>query len=58
MIDLSKYNKKTIGKLFDHSVLPKNTCEKDIREGCREAIKYNCAAFYSATPFWTPIVKE
>lgn len=58
MIDLSKYDKKSIGKLFDHSVLPKNTTEKDIREGCKQAVKYNCAAFYSSTYFWTPIVKE
>lgn len=58
MVDLSKLDKKGLGKVFDHSVLPKTTQEKDIREGCREAVKYNCAAFYSASPFWTPIVKE
>jgi deoxyribose-phosphate aldolase len=58
MVNLSKMDKRAVGKLFDHSVLPKNTQEKDIREGCKEAIKYNCAAFYSATPYWTPIVKE
>ena len=33
MVDLSKYTKDTIGKLFDYSVLQKNTDEKDIREG-------------------------
>jgi deoxyribose-phosphate aldolase len=58
MVDLSSLDKKGVGKLFDHSVLPKNTQEKDIREGCRQAIKYNCAAFYSASPYWTPVVKE
>jgi len=58
MIDLSKVDKRSLGKAFDHSVLPKNTQEKEIREGCREAIKYNCAAFYSASPFWTSIVSE
>ncbi|MDR0486328.1 MAG: deoxyribose-phosphate aldolase [Elusimicrobiota bacterium] len=58
MVDLSKLDKWTLGKCFDHSVLPKNTTEDDIRKGCREAVKYNCAAFYSATPFWTPIVVE
>ena len=58
MIDLSKMDKKSLGKAFDHSVLPKNTQEKDIRDGCKEAIKYNCAAFYSASPFWTGIIKE
>ncbi len=58
MIDLTKISKWELGKCFDHSVLPKQTTEEDIRQGCREAIKYNCAAFYSATSYWTPIVKE
>lgn len=58
MIDLSQHDKWSLGKLFDHSVLPKNTQEKDIREGCREAVKYNCASFYSASHFWTPIVQQ
>jgi len=58
MADLSKYDKKSIGKLFDYAVLPKTVQEKDIRDGCREAIKYNCASFYSSSPFWTPIIKE
>ncbi|MGL4606579.1 MAG: deoxyribose-phosphate aldolase [Eubacteriaceae bacterium] len=58
MVDLSGLDKKTLGKCFDHSVLPKNTTENDIRTGCREAVAYNCAAFYSATPYWTPVIKE
>jgi deoxyribose-phosphate aldolase len=58
MVNLAKMDKWALGKCFDHSVLPKNTTESDIRKGCREAVKYNCAAFYSATPFWTPIVTE
>lgn len=58
MVDLSKFDKKALGKCFDHSVLPKNTTEAEIRAGCREAVAYNCAAFYSATPFWTPVVIE
>lgn len=58
MVDLSKLDKWSLGKCFDHSVLPKNTTEADIRKGCQEAKAYNCASFYSATPFWTPIVVE
>jgi deoxyribose-phosphate aldolase len=58
MVDLSQYDKWSLGKLFDYAILPKNTQEKNIREGCREAVKYNCAAFYSASYLWTPIVKE
>ena len=56
MVDLAKMDKWALGKCFDHSVLPKNTTEKDIRNGCREAVKYNCAAFYSSSPYWTPVV--
>jgi deoxyribose-phosphate aldolase len=58
MVNLAKMDKWALGKCFDHSVLPKNTTEDEIRKGCREAVKYNCAAFYSATPFWTPVVVE
>jgi len=58
MVDLSQFDQWALGKLFDHSVLPKNTQEKDIREGCREAVRYNCAAFYSASHFWTPVILE
>jgi deoxyribose-phosphate aldolase len=58
MVDLSQLDKWSLGKAFDHSVLPKNTQEKDIREGCREAVKYNCSAFYSSSYFWTPVAKE
>ncbi|MDR1833621.1 MAG: deoxyribose-phosphate aldolase [Propionibacteriaceae bacterium] len=58
MVDLSKLDKWALGKCFDHSVLPKQTTEDDIRQGCREAVKYNCAAFYSASPYWTPVVVE
>ena len=58
MVDLSQYDKWSLGKLFDYAILPKNTQEKNVREGCREAVKYNCAAFYTASYFWTPIAKE
>lgn len=58
MIDLSTLDKWSLGKCFDHSVLPKQTQEHEIRSGCKEAIEYNCAAFYSASPYWTPIVVQ
>lgn len=32
MVDLSKLDKWQLGKCFDHSVLPKNTTEEDIRK--------------------------
>jgi deoxyribose-phosphate aldolase len=58
MVNLAKFDRRGIGKLFDYSVLPKQTTEQEIRSGCREAVAYNCAAFYSASPYWTPVVKE
>jgi deoxyribose-phosphate aldolase len=58
VVDLAKLNKWELGKCFDHSVLPKNTTEADIRKGCQEAKAYNCAAFYSASAFWTPVVRD
>ncbi len=58
MINLAKMDKNSVGKLFDYSVLPKQSTESDIRQGCRQAVKYNCAAFYSATPYWTPVIRE
>lgn len=58
MIDLTKMDRQEVGKLFDYSILPKQLMEEEIRRGCREAVAYNCAAFYSASPYWTPVVKE
>jgi deoxyribose-phosphate aldolase len=58
MVDLSTYDKHAAGKLFDYSVLPKYTQEEDIRQGCRSAVRYNCASFYSASPYFTPVVVE
>ena len=58
MIDISKLNRENAGKLFDYSILPKYSQEKDIREGCKTAIKYNCAAFYSSSPYWTSVIAE
>ena len=36
----------------------RDTTEADIRRGCQEAKAYNCAAFYSASPYGTPVGKE
>jgi deoxyribose-phosphate aldolase len=58
MINLAKMDKRAVGRLFDYSILPKQSTEAEIRRGCREAVAYNCAAFYSASPYWTPVVKE
>jgi deoxyribose-phosphate aldolase len=51
-------DKGQVAKLFDFSVLPKNTQEADIRKGCALTRQYRFAAFYSASAYWTPIVVE
>ncbi|MEG2898663.1 MAG: deoxyribose-phosphate aldolase, partial [Eubacterium sp.] len=58
MIDLSKMTKKTLGKVFDYAILPKNSTEQDVRDGCLEAIKWNCNAMYVSSSFWVPVAKE
>lgn len=57
-LDLSRMDKGQVAKLFDYSVLPKNTQEADIRKGCALTRQYRFAAFYSASAYWTPIVVE
>ena len=57
-VDLSKLTKKDAGKLFDYAILPKDSNEQKVRDGAREAVKYNCAAMYVSSPFWLPAVVE
>ena len=58
MVDLSRMDKHQVARLFDYSVLPKNTQEADIRKGCAVTREYEFAAFYSASAYWTPVVAE
>jgi len=58
MVDFSKMTKREVGKLFDYAILPKETTEQEIREGCRKAIEYNCKAFCFSSSYWTPIVAD
>jgi deoxyribose-phosphate aldolase len=58
MIDFSKVTKRDIGKLFDFSILPKDTTEAQIRAGCKKAIEYNCKAFCFSSSEWTQVVAE
>lgn len=58
MVDLSKMDKKALAKVFDYSVLPKDTTEDAIRKGCAVTRQYEFAAFYSSSPYWTPIIVE
>ena len=58
MVDFKTLTKEQLAGMMDYSILPKYTQEKEIREGCALARKYNFAAFYSSSPYWTPIVAE
>jgi deoxyribose-phosphate aldolase len=58
MVDLSKMDKRAIGKLFDLAVLPKNTTEANVRKGAKDAIAYNCNVFQVSSPFWLPVACE
>lgn len=58
MIDLSKMDQHSLAKVFDYSVLPKDTNEAAIRKGCALTREYQFAAFYSSSAYWTPVIKE
>ena len=58
MIDLKTLDKKILAKTMDFSILPKQTQEKEIREGCAKAREYRFAAFYTSSAYWSPIVKQ
>ncbi len=58
MPDVRKLDKKSLAKMMDFSILPKETCRKEIIDGCKTARKYGFAAFYSSSAFWSPIVAK
>ena len=58
MLDLKSLDKAAIAAKLDHSILAKDTREADIRTGCAQARDYGFAAFYTSSPYWSPIVKE
>lgn len=58
MIDFNNLDAASLAKVIDFSILPKETTEAEIREGCRVTRRYGFAAFYSSSAFWTPVVRE
>lgn len=52
-VDFTKMTKKDVGKLFDYASLAKDLTEEQVRNGCKEAIKYNCKAFCYSSSYWT-----
>ena len=58
MIDFKQLDAKTLAKAIDFSILPKETTEAEIREGCAVTRRYNFAAFYSSSGYWAPVIRE
>jgi deoxyribose-phosphate aldolase len=58
VLDLATIDAKSLGKYCDQSVLFKWATESDIRSGCKQAVAYNCAAFYASSPHWLPVIIE
>jgi deoxyribose-phosphate aldolase len=58
VIDLQTLDKKTLAKVIDYSILPKQSTEVEIREGCAVTRRYEFAAFYTSSAYWTPVVLE
>ncbi|MGL6195740.1 MAG: deoxyribose-phosphate aldolase [Thermoguttaceae bacterium] len=48
--------KEELARVMDYSILPKQTVEKEILEGCALTRKYRFAAFYTSSSYWTPLV--
>jgi deoxyribose-phosphate aldolase len=58
MLDLTRLDKRTVAKALDFSILPKQTQQAEILQGCAQTREYGFAAFYTSSAFWTPIVKQ
>jgi deoxyribose-phosphate aldolase len=58
MINLSMMDKTSLAKVFDYSVLPKETNEVAIRKGCALTREYQFAAFYASSAYWAPVIVE
>jgi len=58
MLDFTRLDKQQVAKALDFSILPKETQEAEIREGCALTRQYGFAAFYTSSAYWTPIVRD
>ena len=58
MLDLQRLDRKALAKALDFSILPKETTEAEIRDGCAVTRRYGFAAFYSSSAYWTPLIRQ
>jgi deoxyribose-phosphate aldolase len=56
MIDFTRLDERSLAQALDFSILPKETTEAEIREGCAVTRRYGFAAFYSSSAYWSPLV--
>jgi deoxyribose-phosphate aldolase len=58
MLDMRNLDKQKVAKALDFSILPKETRESEVRQGCAVTRQYRFAAFYTSSAYWTPVVKQ
>lgn len=58
MIDFTRLDAAALAKTLDFSILPKQTTEAEILEGCAVTRRYGFAAFYTSSAYWAPLVRE
>jgi deoxyribose-phosphate aldolase len=58
MIDFTHLDARTLAKTLDFSILPKQTTEAEVREGCAVTRRYGFAAFYTSSAYWAPLVRD
>jgi len=58
MLDLKNLDRNTLAKALDFSILPKQTTEAEILEGCAVTRKYGFAAFYASSAYWAPLIRR
>ena len=58
MIDFTQLDARSLAKTLDFSILPKQTTEAEVREGCAITRRYGFAAFYTNSAYWSPLVRD
>jgi len=58
MLDLARLDKQAVARTLDFSILPKQTQEAEVLQGCAQTRQYGFAAFYTSSAYWSPIVKR
>jgi deoxyribose-phosphate aldolase len=57
MIDFTRLDAAGLARTLDFSILPKETTEREVRDGCALTRQYGFAAFYTSSAYWAPVVR-